>query len=318
MKRKVRARDNGSLDVHVGQAADVKFGRVKRETVSVLGLDAKVKTFDSKVAESIAAMEKQLKETTDGAMAALAAVARDSSKESAATVKKNLDDMRAALDKAVGAMKKDVADASAGMDKELTALGEARKKERAQVAAMDATLKGVVAAKEKEKGCAAKGEIYDGTACAGAAGTTAQHPSETMTVACNKDYSHGPVCVLTKDFRKNDHPANDGALFCAKQPHGRMCSSAEIQYLCQKGKFKGKSIRSFVWTRGAEGDGNRENTGVYVNSGNCANDDWNRDQGSGATICCRDKEINIGYVQCAWFGGVWVRAEHSAGGVARS
>ena len=64
--------------------------------------------------------------------------------------------------------------------------------------------------------------------------------------------------------------------------------------MCQKGKFKDKGIRSFVWARGAEGDQNRQFPGVYVKNSNCANDDWGRDEGSGTAICCRDKVINIG------------------------
>ena len=282
----------GSLEFTVGQSADVTFVRTKRDTVSVWNLNAKVQAFDGKLAEGAAAMGKQISATVGGAVAALGSSVN--SKEAAATAKQNLADVQAALGSAAAAVKKDIGNASASMDKELKAMAGTQKRQAAQAAAVDKKLKEVVAASALVTACSKKGEIFNGKACVKAAGTTKQHPSETMTVACNKDYSHGPVCVLAKEFRKNNVNAHTAARFCARMPHGRTCSSAEVQYLCQKGKFKGKSVRDFVWVRGAEGGGNREFPGVYVNRGNCANDDWHRDTTSGTALCCRDKVINTG------------------------
>lgn len=70
-------------------------------------------------------------------------------------------------------------------------MAEARKKEAAQVAAFDKKQTEAAAVDVKENACAAKGQIFNGKECIMAAGTTVKHPSETMTVTCNKDYSTG-------------------------------------------------------------------------------------------------------------------------------
>ena len=65
------------------------------QTVSVWDLNGKVQNFDAKVTESIAAVETQLKQTTDGAIAALTKIAVDSSKASTDAGTQNLIDLKA-------------------------------------------------------------------------------------------------------------------------------------------------------------------------------------------------------------------------------
>jgi len=191
-------------------------------------------------------------------------------------------------------MKKDVAGAKAEVAKSLADVAEKRKAELKEIDGFKASLKKSDALAAAVKKCEDQGMIWNGKACILAKGTVTKHPSETMVVTCDKASSVDGVCVMAKDNRKNDVTYSQAADYCLSKEFSRMCTSAEVGHMCAKGKFKDKKVRHFVWVRAAEGGDNHEGQGVYVKSSSCSNDDFNRNDGSGMALCCRDMNINIG------------------------